>query len=201
MKIRLLAIALTFALEEEAAAQILIQADLVALQPTISRDSSGFSACGVRAIVTVAVGKQADVYDFSVNAYAKSFVGLIKAGKYRASYPLKLGQSLPSVFFPAPVNFWIAAIDQGAPTSPSKFTAAESKGFILGAVPIEMAFKNILDMAYGRKVQFAIRYPDEKVDKAITFRKNMDDDEREALQLCMDGLIARFGFESDNSKK
>jgi hypothetical protein len=94
--------------------QVVLNAALTALQPTVMRDDRGFKSCGVRAVVVVGETVQnMESYDFSMNIYANNLSGMVKAGKY-AQAELTKAKTRGTVIAvqPAPVLFWIARADQ-----------------------------------------------------------------------------------------
>lgn len=179
-------------------AQIVIQADLAMVQPTVSRDAGGFSACGVRVVTTIIAGTTATLHDFSVNAYGKGF-GLIKAGAYKNELPVHAGKEAKLVL-PAPVGFWIAATEQPIATRPSKIYPADSQGFILGNLTFDEAFNRVFDIAHGKKIQVAIVDKSDKVDRAISFSVEMKPDDLAALKGCANGMLDRMSAEFERAK-
>lgn len=174
-------------------AQMVIQADLAKLQPQIKRDESGFSSCGIRAIVMVDLNNSVDAYDFSMMVGAEIFAGTLKAGKTRTSKSdiLKGKQSSETVL-PAPIKFWIAQENQGKAVTPIKTMPSETKGFILELADIAATTEAIYALAQGERMQFAVRYKDQAVDHVISFSAPLTEAESKPLMSCFDGVIERL---------
>lgn len=177
-------------LNRAAHAQTVTNAESTVLQPTISRDSEGFSSCGVRATVIAGAGKHGLVYDFSVNIYPDTMSGMVKAGKY--TYSAMLSKNKLSAVQPAPTAFWIAAADQGIALTPFKLIPADSAGFILGGTELVPALETMIDMATGKQMQFALRYEEEKLERVISFAATMPQTDFAALMSCIQGAQSRI---------
>ena len=67
-------------------AQPVVQAATAQLQPQISRDADGYTACGIRAIVLDVQPKVVDAYDFSLYLRREIPAGTVKAGKHQTPF-------------------------------------------------------------------------------------------------------------------
>lgn len=191
--IPLASLLIVVAANSPANAQTLINADSVALQPTISRDAKGFKSCGVRAVVVIANGAAGQVYDFSLNLYPDSLAGMVKAGKYSEANLLdRKASAKVRAHLPPPTSFWIARVDQGAPVTPKTIIKADSPGFILGETDFGPTMEALLDLANGTKMQFATRYKDEPIEKVVSISSKMAQGDLDALNSCLQGLQGRL---------
>lgn len=176
-----------------ASAQIVVQASSAILQPQIGRDQTGFSSCGVRAIVTDSKPGFVDVHDFTLAIRADMPGGLIKAGKSSTSN-ISLAKGMPKTkaVQPAPVRFWIARESQGKALFPLQVIPADTPGYILESVELGQTLSEILAVSGGQRMQFANRYKNEPVDTVIAFSVELPDAERQPLLTCLDGVIERL---------
>jgi hypothetical protein len=201
MKIHVLsAVALLLCLPAQA--QTVVQAASAQLQPQVRRDAEGFAECGLRATVIDLLPDGADAYDFTLSLRLGLKVGMFKAGKANTSMAmLKKHQHNINGILPGPVNFWMAKEEEGKPMLPLKIIPADTPGFILGGVDFGQAWANILGMADGERMQFAVRYKNQPVDTVISFATTLKDEERKSLMACFDGLVKRMAVEIDADKK
>lgn len=192
-------------LAASAAAQHVINADSSKLQATIRRDDAGFSDCGIRGVVQVVMPKESEVYDFSLNLTADSVLGLIKAGKYlvpgnsRNGWDIEKRKLMPS----APVAYWFAQQAADLRLKPFKYAKAEDAGFTLGLAEFSPTAEVISAMLAGEKVQFALRYPGDKVDRVISFSPVLDKADAETFLACSAGIERRMrrAFDDLDQKK
>ena len=167
-----------------ASAQMIIQADSAALQAQIQRDDSGFSSCGVRAIVVVANSDFADAYDFSV--VARDFAGTLKAGKTRTTMAnLSKGKFSQNAVTPPPIKFWIAKEIEGKAITPKKIFPSETKGFILQIADVVQTFEGIYAIINGERMQFTLRYANQPSDAVISFSATLPEQEIKPLTACL----------------
>lgn len=166
--------------------QIVVNAQHAAVQPTVSRDDKGFKSCGVRAVVLFSGGKKDIVYDFSVNIYPDSLWGMIKAGSHNSNAGKLVALQ------PAPVDFWIVGAEDGVPLRPKKLIPAEAPGFVLGVTELIPALEAMSSMAYGKRMQFAVRYKHEALDRVVSFQASMEKDDLITFEACSKGMQSRL---------
>lgn len=200
---RITGAALLFCIAAGGQAQNVIAADAATAQPTIRRDDAGFSACGVRVVAALFSPKDAEIYDFSVNIDAAVFMGTMKAGKYSAPRDKKGGWDFDKrrVTLPDPVQFWIAEQSADLPLQASRFGKSANAGFSLGLAEFEKTVPVVLAVAAGKPMQFAVRYPADRVDRVIRMNAQMAQADVDALSDCLDGLERRLVREADTHKK
>lgn len=174
-------------------AQMVVRADDAALQPQMGRDGSGFASCGVRAMVLLVDPDYVDAYDFSLMVRADMPYGMLKAGKGRTKRKdAEKGNFSNGAVVPAPKMFWIAREDEGKAVTPLKTMLADTKGYILEIADMAGTLQAIYSIVHGERMQFAIRYGSEPVDKVVSFAVKMPDSERAPLIKCIDGIIERL---------
>ncbi len=185
-----------------ASAQMVIQADHSVLQPQINRDTEGFKSCGMRALVSTFHSGYYQTYDLSLNIYADTLYGLMKAGKSSITKAALLaGTKKPiQTHLPAPVKFWIGKESEGKGFYPTKFIPAQNKGFVLGGGDFIIALETITAMMQGERIQFAIRYPNEPGDVVIAFSPSMPEHEIKPLLACVSGVIQRIKAAGEEDK-
>jgi hypothetical protein len=174
-----------------AGAQTVIQSDLTQLQPQVSRDEEGFSACGVRAVVAVLRRPpNVDYYDFSLNFYHKTpGGGLAKIGKQAVNLDTK--KVVRAI--PGPISFWLAAEQTGKPVIVQKLQdSPETQGFKIGVVELEPGFAVLMQILQGERMHFAARYKNEPLETVIAFSGKLEKNEEDALKACIGGLIKRW---------
>lgn len=176
-------------------AQGVIQADAAVLQPQIYRDSQGFSGCGIRAVVQVKEPQTNSFgyFEFSAMLDAGLKRGALKAGKMIAKFDAKAKKmSTPKVVIPAPIGFWLSGELDGKAARIPKAMPSDSEGYILGTAEIMPTLAAITAMSDGERMQFAMRYQAERLDRVIAFRGTLTSDERIALNNCSAELIDRM---------
>lgn len=174
-------------------AQMVVQADSATLQPQISRDDIGFSACGVRAIVLDTKPGLAEVHDFSLTIRAGLFAGLLKSGKLRITTAEMQKGNLPKkAVTPAPVKFWVARESEGKAITPQKIIPADSIGYILESADLAETYGAILAIIHGERMQFVTRYKNESLDTVIAFAAKMPEQELKPLMACLDSVSKRL---------
>lgn len=182
---------LTFLAPSLCSSQTLTKAAAVRLQPLVLRDAMGFKSCGVRVIALRQAIDSSKVYDFSVNIFADSFSGMIKAGAYSQSEFTKKSGAIKAIS-PNPATFWVATADQSVPLTAPKFVAANDAGFIMGSTEIVLALSAILSISKGENMQFAVKYKSERIEDVITFAEKLPADELDSLQACIAGVHRRM---------
>lgn len=189
---------LLLALGVPAAAQMVVKAEMVMLQPQIGRDDRGFNVCGVRAVVMDSLGSQVEAYDFSMTVRSRIFAGLLKAGKTRISRADMVARTQNrKVVTPSPVKFWIATESDEKTVAPQKILQSEDAGFILETADLMLTYQTIMNIAHGQRMQFAVRYKDQKYDRVISFAERMPDEELSALLTCMKSIANRMSDEAE----
>ena len=122
-------------------------------------------------------------YDFSLNIYPNLHYGLLKTGKTRTTKTAMLKEKKrPETYLPAPVKFWIAGESESKALAMQKVIAAESKGFVLENGDIILFLESIYALANGEKMQFVVRYPNEKLDVVVGFSGALKEHKR---KLCL----------------
>jgi hypothetical protein len=180
-------------------AQPVVQAATAQLQPQISRDTAGYTACGIRAIVLDMKPEVVEAYDFSLYLRTEIPAGTIKAGKHQTpSAKFSKGQLDQKVVMPRPENFWIAKELEGKALIPFKVFAGDTPGYILGLADIAGTHAAIASMMAGERMQFAVRYKNQPYDTVVSFASELPSAELKPLAACMDGLVARM--KSDAAK-
>lgn len=174
--------------------QIVVNASMATGQPTISRDDKGFAACGIRVVAQVAHPKYLEVYDFSINLNGAMVFGLLKAGKYTVAGDAQKGWDIEKRVVPkfGPKSFWFASQSQDKQLKPSKYMSADDKGFTLGVSDFSDTADILYPLMEGHPVQFALRYPADKMDRIIMIKAEMDQDDKNAFSDCMTGLERRL---------
>lgn len=175
-------------------AQMVVNALEAKTQAQVARDEKGFKSCGVRAIVLINDGGKGKLYDFSVYAYPDVLGGMVKAGAY---FPDKK----TSVIRPAPVDFWVVEATEAQRLHPKKITPAETDGFILGMTDYGPALETIFAMAHGRRMQFAVRYKNEPLDRTVSFQSKLEPTDLEAFVACAKGLESRLEVAIEEARK
>lgn len=193
------ALTLCCALHMPVHAQPVVQATTAQLQPQISRDTEGYTACGIRAIVLDMKPNVVEAYDFSLYLRAGIPAGTIKAGKHQTpSAKFSKGQVDQKVVMPGPENFWIAKELEGKALIPFKVFAGDTPGYILGLANLAGTHAAIASMMDGERMQFAVRYKNQPYDTVVSFASELPSSELKPLAACMDGLVARM--KSDATK-
>lgn len=175
--------------------QNVINADSSAAQATIRRDDAGFVDCGVRVVVQVVLPNEAEIFDFSLNLTIQSTpLGLLKAGKYtapgRTATGWNMGKRKPTQFPPS--SYWFAKQSADLPLKPFKYVEGESPGFMLGLAEFEPTAETIFAIVQGERVQFALRYPGDKLDRIISFKAEMDGTDVATFFDCLGGMQRRI---------
>jgi hypothetical protein len=178
--------------------QVVVQAQIVTLQPQIGRDDTGFVSCGVRAIVMDSKIEFVEMHDFSLIVRADLFFGMLKSGKRRISKAEMLKGKFPTkAVMPAPVKFWISKENEGKPISPLKIMQSYDPGYILESADLVGTFAGIVAIIQGERMQFATRYKNESFDTVISFSAKMPEEEFVPLVTCLKGVTDRL---SETSK-
>ena len=183
-------------------AQMVIQANNASLQPQIGRDKSGFSSCGVRAVVIVVAGDNIDSYDFSLIIKAGAAAGLLKVGKERGSMQRAIkGDYKTEVVVPAPIKFWIAKESEGKAVMPQKILPSDDRGYILAIADLVETAVGIISIIEGERMQFAVRYANQPLDVVVSFAGKMPDNERLPLMACLQAVSDRLSKFVDEKRK
>jgi len=194
-----LALTICGALNMSVHAQPVVQAATAQLQSQISRDTTGYTACGIRAIVLDMKPKVVEAYDFSLYLRTEMPAGTIKAGKHQIpSAKFSKGQFDQKVVMPGPENFWIAKELEGKALIPFKVFAGDTPGYVLGLADLAGTHAAIASMMAGERMQFAVRYKNQPYDTVMSFASELPSNELKPLAACMDGLVARM--KSDAAK-
>jgi hypothetical protein len=192
LKLKCVASALALLASLPAFAQPVIPAAMTQLQPQISRDSQGFSACGIRAIVLDTNTEVVDAHDFSLLIRADILMGTLKSGKSRVSKAGMLRGEPGKVVIPAPVKFWIARESEGNGVVPVKTMPANSPGYILEIAELAKTYEAILAIIDGERMQFATRYKNESVENVITFSAKLPPEDLKPLMACLDSVVQQI---------
>jgi hypothetical protein len=188
----LLALIVVLLASNVAQGQTLIQADIASAQPVIGRDNNGFSHCGFRAVVGIVQGKSIEMFDFSVQVYS-TFEAIMKAGKYRGEISDQDIKKLQRrTVTPGPRSFWIGAADSPKVATNLKTVPSEDKGFSLFSTEFQSAAEAAVSLIGGKRLQFSVRYPDEKFDHVVAFSANLTQDEKDDFWACMQGIQSRM---------
>lgn len=184
---------LSMMLPQLALSQTVTDADATNLQVQIGRDAEGFSSCGIRVNTVLSDGSKLSTYDFSIVIYRGQFHGMVKAGKYVVSTKDALAKKFPnSATSPAAKTFWIAQETDSKPFMPSKYLPAEDKGFILGIGDMVDAWKAILAISNGEKMQFSLRYAADRYDHVVSFSSELPANELASLSACLDSIYNKL---------
>jgi len=174
-------------------AQPVVQAATAQLQPQISRDTDGYTACGIRAIVLDIQPKVVEAYDFSLYLRVGMPAGTVKAGKHQTpSTKFSNGRFDQKVVVPGPEKFWIAKELEGKALIPFKVFAGDTPGYVLGLADLAGTHAAIASMMTGERMQFAVRYKNQPYDTVVSFASELPSKEFAPLAACMDGLVARM---------
>lgn len=174
-------------------AQPVVQAATAQLQPQISRDADGYTACGIRAIVLDVQPKVVDAYDFSLYLRREIPAGTVKAGKHQTPFAkFSKGQTDQKVVLPGPEKFWIVKELDAKALIPFKSFAGDSPGYILGLADLTRTHAAIASMMAGERMQFAVRYKNQPYDTVVSFAAQLSSTELTPLAACVDGLVARM---------
>ncbi|WP_225200609.1 hypothetical protein [Herbaspirillum sp. alder98] len=178
-----------------------MQADSSSYQAQISRDESGFNACGIRAVSIVGDPKTNTVYDFSLNVRLPGF-GLVKVGKSTIKTSDMLAKNgKQKISLPAPIRFWISKSDSGKAATPTKYVPAETAGFVLGGMDFVESAEIIYAMAYGEQVQFSVSYKGDNLQSIVGISSQLSDIDKKSLNACFKGLADRIQAEGVEEKK
>ena len=188
---KLLLVLLLTVFSTSAMAGVLIQASSAILQPQIERNEKGFFACGVRGVVLDVTGNQLRTYDFSLSIRVDFLAGLLKAGSFLT--PIKsMNINSTKTAIPAPVKFWIAKEKVGKPITLSNIMPADNAGFIIGSADLVDTLEGITALIYGERMQFAIRYKAETIERVISFSAEMPKIELEPLTICIQDVMRQM---------
>ena len=190
-----------FALANQSSAGMLIETSIAGLQPQIGRDESGFSTCGIRAMVIAEHSGYVHTYDFSINIQHNAFAGLMKSGKSRTTKKESLAtKSIGKTYLHAPTGFWISREKESKPLVMQKLIAADTKGFVLGHGDFEQSIDLIYNLIGGEKIHFVMQYPTEKTDAVIAFDAILTEAQSESLVSCIQGLLERMLKEAEKEQ-
>ena len=172
-------------------AQTVVAADDVEFQLQVSRDSEGFSVCGIRAILVVLPpGKQtvsgAESIDFSLMMSRGQWHALSKFGAHEYVTGKTSENSKLITRAPAPIKFSIVPALDSKPFIPKKYIPADDHGFTLGIGDIGTAATALSEMAHGTQMHAVVRYANEKIDRTISFQSQLKSNERDVLFKCFD---------------
>ena len=172
-------------------AQTVLTADNIELQLQISRDSDGFNACGIRALlVTLPPGKKtvhgSTSFDFSLMMSRGQWHALSKFGTYKYVTGRAQEDTKLVIRRPAPVKFSIARAMDSKPFIPRKYIPAEDDGFTLGIGDMATAAAVISGMANGDQMHVVVRYADERLDHVISFQSQLKSSEQDVLFKCFE---------------
>lgn len=186
-----------------ASAQNVINADSSSAQATIRRDEKGFASCGIRVVSQVVMPKEAEVYDFSLNLDGASVMGLLKAGKYMVPGNARQGWNIEKrkTVLPGPKDFWFSERASDIPLKPVKLAKGEDAGFSLGLAEFKPTADVVMAILNGQVVQFALRYPNDKMDRIISFKVDMPKADAETFLDCLSGLQRRIESDLNAAEK
>ena len=173
-------------------AQTVVRASNATVEPVVSRDTDGFSICGIHTLVFVeGVQPLIEIYDFSIQFYAGQLAPSMKIGKQTGDRN-NLGATLKAVR-PAPTSAWIARELEGK-SLPLKilFESGDSPGYVMGALESVKAFDLMVAMAIGERMHVVARYKSEKLDSVIAFRAALSPQDAKLFFACTDALIKRM---------
>jgi hypothetical protein len=198
--IKLAVILLLTSLAGSSVAQNVINADSAAVQTTIRRDDVGFVSCGFRVIAQIIHAKESEVYDFSVNLDAKSVMGFLKAGRYNVPGDSSHGWDINKrkTVMPAPENFWIAPQAGDIVAKPVQLLKSDDAGFVLEIAEFGPTTEVISAMIDGKPIQFALRYPKEKMDRIVSFKTQIKEEDKATFFDCFNGIERRLKKEIEN---
>ena len=190
---KLLLVLLLTVFSTSAMAGMVLQATSATLQPQIERNEKGFLMCGVRGMVSDVTGNQLRLYDFSLHIRVDALFGMLKAGSHLT--PIKSinkDSSSLTTAIPAPVKFWIAKEKVGKPITLSNIMPADNAGFIIGSADLVDTLEGITALIYGERMQFAIRYKAETIERVISFSAEMPKIELEPLTICIQDVMRQM---------
>lgn len=180
--------------------QTVTSADRAEVQVVVGRDEAGFSSCGVRAMPMMLSAGAAEVYDFSIVIYRKSFLPLIKAGRYELNNKDSQRKPTHKVVMPAPVKFWVASATEGVPLMATKLMLAETPGFILGYGDLALSWESILSIANGNLTHVVIRAKKDSYDHVVAFSAKMQPPDLDSLNACLDSLLSKARQDANAGK-
>ena len=174
------------ALATATSAQSVFEATSVTLQAQIGRSETGFDSCGVRGIVVTPDENFLEAYDFSISVRPDMFYGMLKGGKRRVPVSTTYqADKLPPAIIPSPVKFWIARELRGRPLLGHTVSPSSDAGFSLMLGDIVESYKIINEIITGERMQFALRYANEKSDLVVSFSGKLTPEQTSAVQACM----------------
>lgn len=171
----------------------LIQAVRVDAQPQIDRDSEGFKFCGIWVNATVLGVQDVEVYSFSMTLVRDKNFFILKAGKSRApSKSLEKDDYQFTKVTPGPIEVWLAKEGESATLSPKKLIAADTAGYVVGAVGLTTAFDHLFAIIVGKRMQIALNYENEPQKSVISFATQIPEVEQQAIMSCVQGVAERM---------
>lgn len=169
-----------------ASAQNVYTAKRAQSQPLIERDAKGFSRCGIRVLVHDEAARHNDYYDINVNVFPSHDEGVIEAVRVRMSEAKK---GSPGPKGPAATGFWIAASGDAKALTPIEYITSETPGKTIAMTPREETYNIIVDIASGKNMQFAARYPKQTGgDRIIGFAAGLSEENIETLDACLQSI-------------
>jgi hypothetical protein len=175
-------------------AQVVTNANMVDTQLNIKRDEKGFEVCGVRVIASV-LDKQSSsfAYDVSINVW-RDIKGLIKTGQQLIPLDKSGNWDLDRIRnrTPAPDYFWIGKRDENFTLKPTKLRKTATKGFVLADVDGDTASKYIAAILAEESIQISLHYPKDRNERVVSFKAEMNDDDKAAIHSCFAGLMEQL---------
>lgn len=186
MKISILAPLACALLALPAGAQNVYTAKRAQSQPLIERDAAGFSRCGIRVLVQDETAGHDDYHDINVNVFPSHDEGVVEAVRIRTARG-KTG--LPGPKGPAATTFWIAASGDAKPLTAIDYVASETPGKTIAMTPRDATYDIIVDIASGKNMQFAARYPKQTGgNRIIGFAAGLSEADIETLDACLQSI-------------
>ena len=180
-------------LSASSSAQGVVKADVVNVTPAISRDESGINSCGINFMVGSMEGEaKATVFDFSLNVYSDGY-GLIKAGSQAMRFSKTKGWDFDgkNARMPRPVLVWMAKRDDSVSIRPLRYTSADNKGYVIAPTDMADAAKLLFATVEGEPLQVSIQYASDRFHQVMGFRAAMNQDDRDSVTECINGLAKR----------
>lgn len=148
-------------------------------------------------VVQVQQQRYAEVYDFSINLNAEMYRGLLKAGRYTVPGSEAKGWDIlkKKVAVPGPLYYWFAAQTEGVPLKPEKYSPGHDDGFILSVADFSKTAELIYAINAGERMQFALKYKGDKLDRVVAFKPDLAADDRQAIKACLLGMSERIEAE------
>ncbi|MET0981020.1 MAG: hypothetical protein ABWY02_02900 [Telluria sp.] len=133
--------------------------------------------------------KHHDFYDIDVNVFPPQNAGVIQLTRIRQTEAQLSKKGIPKPQGPAPVKFWMAQAAAAKPLTALEYIESGKPGQMSAITSTDETHSMIIDIANGKRIQFAARYPGQAgADRVISFAAPLPEEDMASLDACLQSM-------------